>query len=105
MFKQSVQSYTESEFEAVASCQRVMEFTAKEITKGDTLKKIMEEEQIPPDEVAVFGDGENDLTMFGAVKYCFAMENALDIVKQKAYRITASNHDKGIKKALDELGC
>lgn len=44
----------------------------------------MEHLGISKDEIVVFGDGENDLSMFQAAKYSVAMGNAMETVKQAA---------------------
>ncbi|WP_249028961.1 HAD family hydrolase [Tannockella kyphosi] len=51
---------------------------------------------IPLDQILVFGDGENDLTMFDAVKYPIAMGNAMDNVKKAAYEVIKTNNEDGI---------
>lgn len=70
------------------------------VSKGDALKRIMEETGIQANEVAVFGDGENDIDMIKAAGYGFAMGNAFPSVKQAAFAVTASNNQDGIAKAL-----
>lgn len=70
------------------------------IGKGAALKRIMEETGIGRDQAAVFGDGENDMDMFRAVTYSFAMGNAPDAVKKAAYAVTGSNNQDGIAAAL-----
>ena len=52
----------------------------------------------------VFGDGENDVTMFGCVKYGIAMGNALDFVKKCAFDVTSSNDEDGLVAALEKYG-
>ncbi|GAA6292156.1 Cof-type HAD-IIB family hydrolase [Enterocloster asparagiformis] len=78
------------------------------VSKGEALKRIMEETGIQTSEVAVFGDGENDIDMIKTAGYGFAMGNAFPSVKQAAFAVTASNNQDGIAKALRffaELGC
>lgn len=48
------------------------------------------------DQVVVFGDGTNDLSMFKKASMAIAMENAVDILKEHATFITKSNKDDGI---------
>lgn len=87
-------------YEFVRTCPRLIEISPKGITKGNALKKYMEQKQIKPNEVLAFGDGENDVNMFQQVVYSFAMDNAEDYVKQQAYAVTESNNRNGIAKAL-----
>lgn len=69
------------------------------VSKGEALKRIMEETGIQTSEVAVFGDGENDIDMIKTAGYGFAMGNAFPSVKQAAFAVTASNNQDGIAKA------
>ncbi|MEG0658254.1 Cof-type HAD-IIB family hydrolase [Anaerorhabdus sp.] len=66
------------------------------INKGNTILKLAEKLGITSDEIIVFGDGENDLTMFNAVKYPVAMGNAMERVKEAAFEITLDNDSNGI---------
>lgn len=66
------------------------------INKGNAIKKLATRLNIPLDQILVFGDGENDLTMFDAVKYPIAMGNAMDNVKKAAYEVTKTNNEDGI---------
>ena len=56
------------------------------------------------DEIAVFGDSENDLPMFELTKYSFAMKNADESVRGKAAQVTEYDNDhNGAMRALLEL--
>ncbi|MDH6368126.1 MULTISPECIES: HAD family hydrolase [unclassified Breznakia] len=66
------------------------------VSKGHALQKLMEINNWNEDEVVVFGDGENDLSMLKVVTYSVAMDNAMDIVKDVANYTTASNDSDGI---------
>lgn len=87
-------------YEFVFSDERKMEVTNKGITKGRALKKILEEYGIRNDEVIVFGDSENDISMFEGIKYSVAMKNSLPNAKQKANFFTDSHNDEGIYNML-----
>lgn len=75
---------------------RWLECNPKGISKGDTIIKLAQKLGIGKDEMIVFGDGENDLSMFGVVDYPIAMGNAMDTVKKAAYDITLDNNHDGI---------
>lgn len=66
------------------------------VNKGNAILKIAERLNVSSDEIVVFGDGENDLSMFQAVKYSVAMGNAMDSVKQAAYEVTLDHDSDGI---------
>lgn len=81
-----------------------LEITDVKAQKGPVLKKYIESLGYNMDEVMVFGDSLNDLSMlsmdFGAT---VAMENAVPEVKQAAKYITKSNDENGVAYAIREL--
>lgn len=89
-------------YEMTRTCPRLVEIAPAGITKGQTLKRFMQREGVAPDEVIVFGDGENDADMFRQVKYSIAMGNAEDYVKEQAYDVTLSNDEDGMVTALQK---
>lgn len=86
--------------EVVRTSPRLIEIAPKGITKGKTLCRLMEKEGIGPEEVMVFGDGENDVDMFRQVTYSIAMGNAASYVKKYAFDITGTNDEDGIAASL-----
>lgn len=84
------------------TCKRLIEIVPYGITKGQTLKKFMNENGVHPDEVIAFGDGENDVDLFRQVSYGIAMDNAAEYVKKFANDMTASNRNEGVRKALEK---
>lgn len=72
-------------------------------SKAAGLDVLLEATGIALDEVAVFGDAENDLEILGKVPYSVAVANATDAVKRVArYRVGASA-DEGVAEALFEI--
>ncbi len=53
------------------------------------------------DKVVCFGDNFNDLPMFEESDECYAMSNAVEIVKQKATAVIGDNDDDGVAKWLE----
>ena len=85
------------EFEFTRSSQRMVEIMKKGVTKGNALLKIMYDNQIAKDEVLVFGDGENDYSMFDVVTHPVIMKNAPDYVKKRAKEVSEyDNNEDGI---------
>ncbi len=84
------------------TCKRLIEIVPYGITKGQTLKKFMNENKVNPNEVIAFGDGENDVDLFQQVSYAIAMDNAADYVKKFANDVTDSNREEGVRKALEK---
>lgn len=52
------------------------------------------------DKVVVFGDGANDIPMFQVADECYAMENAIDALKETATAVIDSNENDGVAKWL-----
>lgn len=88
-------------YEIVRTSPRLLEITAKGVTKGNMLRRLMEREQLQPEEIIAFGDGENDVDMFDQVAYGIAMGNAAAYVKERAYGITGANTEEGIASLLN----
>lgn len=99
IFKRLKERFSER-YEIVRTCPRQIEIAPRGITKGRTLRRLMEEAGIDRDEVLVFGDGENDVDMFRQVTYSIAMGNGADYVKRHALEVTDSNSREGLVKAL-----
>lgn len=85
-----------SDYQLLKSCPRVVELIPSGISKGSALKYYMDRHGISPEEVVVFGDGENDISMFQESSASVAMGNATDDVKRKAAYVTSSNTENGI---------
>lgn len=68
----------------------------RQASKGKALKNLIELLQISTEEVIVFGDNYNDVSMFETVKYSVCMENADKDVKDKATFICKSNDVNGV---------
>ena len=81
-----------------------LEITDVRAQKGPVLKNYIERLGYAMDEVMVFGDNLNDLSMlemdFGAT---VAMENASPEVKAAAKYVTKSNNEHGVAYAIREL--
>ena len=79
------------------------EFTdiiSRRADKGKGVEAMARAMQIGLDELIVFGDGGNDVSMFRAVPNSVAMGNAVDSVKQQASYVTTTVDDDGIRNAL-----
>ena len=68
----------------------------RQASKGKALKNLIELLHISTEEVIVFGDNYNDVSMFETVKYSVCMENADKDVKDKASFICSSNDMNGV---------
>ena len=81
-------------------CERAEEnafvMVNRQASKGKALKNLLELQHISSEEVIVFGDNYNDVSMFETVKYSVCMENADKDVKDKATFICKSNDMNGV---------
>lgn len=78
-----------------------IEINPIEISKGNALLRLMNKLDINKEDVYVFGDGENDLSML-EVGHSVAMGNALDSVKEKCEFVTLSNEEDGIAHFIEK---
>lgn len=83
----------------IYSKEQWLELLPKEASKANAalqLKKLLQ-----CDKLVVFGDGKNDIDMFQVADECYAVENAVDELKQIATDIIGSNEDDGVAKWLE----
>lgn len=88
-----------------ASCQNlqcvrseddIFTMTHIDATKGKTLLELLRKERIDPQDVMVFGDNFNDISMFETAGISIAMGNAHSEVKELADYITDTNNQNGV---------
>ena len=73
-------------------------------TKGYGVEHLLHLLDINRENAYAFGDGENDIEMFQAVKYGIAMGGHHERLKPYAYDFTEDVENEGIEKALIRLG-
>ncbi|MEK4306817.1 Cof-type HAD-IIB family hydrolase [Oceanobacillus sp. FSL K6-0251] len=76
----------------------------KDVSKATGIKKFLEVTGLSKENTYAFGDGLNDLEMFGFVKTSVAMENSVEEIKEVATYITKSADDDGIADGLKMCG-
>lgn len=81
---------------ATVSGKLYLDYMAKNVNKGDAVKKIMEKYGINPDECMAFGDNYNDCEMLDCVSNSYVMDTAADGVKKHGRFIT-DNVEKVLK--------
>jgi len=72
-------------------------------SKGLGVIKLLEHVGISPEHAVAFGDGENDVEMFQAVKFGIAVDNAKPLLKRAARFVTESNAELGVANALQKI--
>lgn len=80
-----------------------LEINYIDAAKGPGLMKAIDILGIKKDEVAVFGDGFNDETMFDLFPNSYAPANAVDEIKKKAKEIIPSNNEDGVGRKILEI--
>ena len=73
------------------------------VSKADGLEVLLEALGVGLDEVAVFGDAENDLTIMRKVPHSVAVANATDEVLRTARHRVGASADEGVADALFEI--
>lgn len=77
-----------------------LEITPKHATKANAVKQLAG--LLGCDYIVAFGDGINDLEMFGIADEAYAVKNAVDELKAKATAVIDANTDDGVAKWLDK---
>lgn len=72
------------------------------VSKGNAVVEYAARYGIKPEEIMVFGDSENDISMFKIAKKAVAVENAMDSAKAHATHFTKSNEDHGVAVFIEE---
>ena len=75
-----------------------LEIMPKHSTKANAVLQL--KEMLCCDYIVAFGDGINDIDMFKIADECYAVENAVDELKNIATKIIGSNIDNGVAKWL-----
>ena len=80
-----------------------MDIIPKNSSKGTSIKKIQKMLNITDKETMAFGDQMNDFDMLNSAYYSYAMDNAIDEVKQICRFSAPSNNDYGVVQVLKEF--
>ncbi|MSS76984.1 HAD family hydrolase [Anaerococcus sp. AGMB00486] len=84
-----------------SSNDKVIEIMQKNVSKYQAICEVSDYLGINRDEIAAIGDQDNDIPMLKLAKLSFAVENAIDEVKEIADVIVGSNDEFGIVEAID----
>lgn len=82
------------------SGEQWLEIMPKTVSKANAVIQL--KAQLCCDKVIVFGDGKNDIDMFEIADECYAVENAVDELKERATAVIASNNEDGVARWLQE---
>ncbi len=89
--------------ELVRSMPQLLEVLPAGASKGDGLRRLLDEMGIDPQDVMALGDADNDLEMLAMVRLGVAMGNANDHVKAVADFVTGSNDEDGVAEAVERF--
>ena len=82
---------------------RYLEISAKDVDKGHALEAICKAYGYETSQAMAIGDYFNDLGMLKIAGYSVAMDNAPDEIKRHAHKVTASNSEDGLAKAIEAI--
>lgn len=88
---------------ALSSFPTNIEINHKQAQKGIALKNVIQQMGILPEEVAVFGDGLNDWTLFTEFSHSYAPANAVPEIKEIAGEIIGYHDEDAVGKKILEL--
>lgn len=76
---------------------------SKDVSKQDALERVKSHLGITARQVCVFGDYDNDLSMFACADHRICVANAVPALKAAATAITDSNNEDGVAKYLQKM--
>lgn len=79
-----------------------MDIMNKGISKGTGLSFLQKQMGITPEETAVFGDFDNDISLFEQAEHTFLMENAPLSMRQHARYLAPSNDNEGVTETIKQ---
>ncbi|MGK0467098.1 HAD-IIB family hydrolase [Clostridium sp.] len=80
-----------------------VEMTHKSVSKGSAVKYLAQRYKIKKEEIITIGDNENDIEMIEFGGLGVAMGNAIDMLKDRADYIAATNDEDGVAKVISEF--
>lgn len=101
-YVESIRSQLPSHLKIVTSGNEWMDIQDVNMHKGVGMVFLKNLYDIQDDECMAFGDQMNDYELLKEVKYSYAMANAVDSIKDIAYKVILSNEEQGVFKKLHE---
>ena len=90
------------ELTAVSSGYGNLDLIVAGMDKAAGLKHYLAANNLTPDQLMAFGDGQNDLTMLQLAGESYAMENGSDLVKRAAKHRAKPNDENGVLAAIED---
>ena len=98
-----VQDAFVGEILAFSSVKQYCEIIHPDADKGKALIALAARLEIPIEQVAAIGDGDNDLTLLGAAGLPLAMGNATSRLKAIARHVVGTVEEAGVAQAIEEF--
>ena len=86
-----------------SSVPRYIEVSHGDVCKRNAIRWLADFLNVSTEEIAAFGDGENDIEMIEYAGYGVAMENGVDALKAIADRVAPSVDEDGVAHVLKEF--
>jgi len=80
-----------------------LDVTHPQANKGTVVATLSRLLNVPPEQIAAFGDMPNDVLMFRKSGFSIAMGNSSSEVKAQASAVTDSNEEEGFASAVDKF--
>jgi Cof subfamily protein (haloacid dehalogenase superfamily) len=80
-----------------------LDVTHSQANKGEVVATLSRLLNVPPEQIAAFGDMPNDVLMFRKSGFSVAMGNSSTEVKAQASAVTDSNEEEGFANAVDKF--
>lgn len=98
-----IQNKFSNNLNIVLSFKNFLDIMSKEASKGNAIKKISKIYNIDFEQLYVFGDSNNDISMFEITNNSFTLNNANKNVKSAAKHILPSNDEDGVYYAVKKI--
>lgn len=95
-FYDDIVSWLPPHFKIVTSGNEWLDIQNQGVNKGVGIQFLQSLYQIKPEECAAFGDQMNDYEMLKAVKYSYAMSNAVTPIQDIAYQVIGSHDEQAV---------
>ncbi|WP_251421621.1 MULTISPECIES: Cof-type HAD-IIB family hydrolase [Lactococcus] len=96
-------SYFKKGIKAVTSGNIYLDIVLEGSNKGAAIEKVLRELELSPQNLASFGDANNDLEMLEISGYSYAVANANDQAKARAKWIIGSNKEKAVLSQIEKI--
>lgn len=81
----------------------ILDILNRSCSKGHALRRWAEKHAIPREQVMAIGDNYNDLEMLEFAGLAVVMGNASNDLKLSGWKVTASNAENGVARALEDV--